>query len=126
MTSPYRSVGDKNPFPKSASNSQLKKLGVFIGGKAGRVSFEIKFYGFAKIGFQFIHRIALGATPRKGRNFCPKTAFISLVNHRSNFHKSECKPHRATGNNSDRWVAEEIGYGLGGWINWKENRGTRF
>ena len=92
MTSPYRLVDDKNQFQKSASNSQLKQLGVFICGETGRVGFEIKFHCFAKIGFQFIHRISLGATAGKRGNFCPKSALISFVNHSGYFHWISVNP----------------------------------
>jgi len=99
MTSPYRLVDDKSPFQKSASNSQLKQLGVLICGEAGRVGFEIKFYRLTKVGFQFIHGLSLSATTRKRRNFCPKSAFISLVNDSSYFHEYDFKPNRRTGKN---------------------------
>ena len=87
-----RLKGGKNLCQKFVSNSQLKKLGVFVCGEAGRVGFEIKFHCFAKISFQFIHCISLGATAGKRRNFCPKSALISFVNHSGYFHWISVNP----------------------------------
>jgi hypothetical protein len=62
-----------------------------------------------KVGFKFIHCLTLSATTRKRRNFCPKTAFISLMNHSSYFHRRHFKPKRGTGKNG-HWENEERGY----------------